>query len=71
MSAEAIIRAWKGEKVEGNIPMSPVEDADFDGSRSVALFDTNTARHLAFFDSSTPISCSTINELCKGYTKNC
>lgn len=29
---QAIVRAWKGETVEGNLPMSPVGQADFDGS---------------------------------------
>jgi hypothetical protein len=32
---EAIIRAWKGETVEGAVPASPVGEADWDGSRGL------------------------------------
>jgi len=43
MSAEAIIRAWKNEDdgIEmGDIPASPVGNADIDGSFAAAQLDT-------------------------------
>jgi hypothetical protein len=48
---EAIIRAWKGEAVglEGAVPMSPVGDADLDGSHSAAQLDTGKLQLEAFF----------------------
>ena len=48
---ETIIRAWKGETVEsqGVIPMSPVGEADLDGSHSVAQSDTGKIQGEAFF----------------------
>ena len=43
---EAIIRAWKGEAVglEGAIPMSPVGDADLDGSLFLGKLDAEEIR---------------------------
>src|SRR5262245_29323772 len=40
---EAIIRAWKGEVVglEGDVPLSPVGEADLDGSLSLGELETD------------------------------
>ena len=36
---EAIIRAWKGEAVEGAVPDSPVGEVDWDGSLGLGPLD--------------------------------
>src|SRR5262245_5181512 len=38
---EAIIRAWKGEAVEGVVPTSPVGEADWDGSLAFGQLGMN------------------------------
>ena len=38
---EAIIRAWKGESVEGAVPASPVGEADWDGNLALGQLPMN------------------------------
>ena len=47
---EAIIRAWKGETVEGTVPASPVGEADWDGSLGLGQLDPSKLAPAAMCD---------------------
>ena len=79
---EAIIRAWKGETVEGTVPASPVGEADWDGSLGLGQLDpsklaqASICDYLSLLDPSwicTPFCdpyasayCSVLNPSCYG-----